>query len=177
MPFKRSYWVLPGKFLAGKIPSSQAPEKIKENVKGLVSLKIDYVINLTEPNEMTFAGKPFNDYAPTLLELAKEHNHKVEILRMPIRDLSIPTIEFMKEILDKIDNILQAGNSVYVHCWGGVGRTGTVVGCFMQRHGYTNADNVFPMIEYLKRTTDLVERASPETEEQREFVRNWKKGM
>ena len=26
---------------------------------------------------------------------------------------------------------------VYVHCWGGIGRTGTVVGCWLVRHGMT----------------------------------------
>lgn len=32
-------------------------------------------------------------------------------------------------ILDAIDARLEAGKSVYVHCWGGIGRTDTVAGC------------------------------------------------
>ncbi|MCS6796624.1 MAG: dual specificity protein phosphatase family protein [Raineya sp.] len=177
IPFERSYWVLPGRFLAGRIPSSQNIHKIEDNVKGLVRLKIDYVINLTEPTEQTFEGKLLNDYTPTLLALAQQAQHQVEVMRMPIKDLSVPSVEFMKRILDTIDGIVQAGKSVYVHCWGGVGRTGTVVGCFLQRHGYTDSHTVLPMIEYLKRTTDLVHRLSPETDEQRAFVCNWQKGM
>ena len=27
------------------------------------------------------------------------------------------------------------GDVVYLHCWGGVGRTGTIVGCWLARHG------------------------------------------
>ncbi|MBA3406233.1 MAG: dual specificity protein phosphatase family protein [Gemmatimonadaceae bacterium] len=33
-----------------------------------------------------------------------------------------------------------SGHSIYVHCWGGVGRTGTVVGCYIVRHGRTGDD-------------------------------------
>ena len=32
------------------------------------------------------------------------------------------------------------GRKVYVHCWGGVGRTGTVVGCYLVRQGEREAD-------------------------------------
>ena len=38
-------------------------------------------------------------------------------------------------MLDTIDQALAAGHTMYVHCWGGVGRTGTVVGCHLVRHG------------------------------------------
>jgi len=31
---------------------------------------------------------------------------------------------------------------VYVHCWAGRGRTGTVVGCYLKRHGIAEDTNV-----------------------------------
>ena len=31
----------------------------------------------------------------------------------------------MQEILDAVDRALAAGRNVYLHCWGGIGRTGT----------------------------------------------------
>jgi protein-tyrosine phosphatase len=37
--------------------------------------------------------------------------------------------ELMTTILDAIDESMTAGKPVYVHCWGGMGRTGTVIGC------------------------------------------------
>ena len=36
-----------------------------------------------------------------------------------------------------VDDALGEGRTVYVHCWGGIGRTGTVVGCWLVRHGLT----------------------------------------
>ena len=40
----------------------------------------------------------------------------------------------MLAVLDAIDIALCEGHGVYIHCWGGVGRTGTVVGCWLKRH-------------------------------------------
>ena len=58
--------------------------------------------------------------------------------RHPIRDLSVPrSPQDMASILDALDEALEGGRNVYVHCWGGVGRTGTVVGCWLVRHGLT----------------------------------------
>ena len=104
--------------------------------------------------------------------------------RYPIRDVYIPTEELMVEILDAIDDDLASGHNVYVHCWGGVGRTGTVVGCWLIRHGYATADDVLEMISDL-RIGDAGRgpnagrgetRESPETLEQVDFVVGWEHG-
>ncbi|NJN80266.1 MAG: hypothetical protein HC797_07245 [Anaerolineales bacterium] len=44
----------------------------------------------------------------------------------------------MKNILDTIDNEIENGNPVYVHCWGGVGRTGITAACYLIRHGLSH---------------------------------------
>lgn len=41
----------------------------------------------------------------------------------------------MREILGLIDEAMAADRPVYVHCWGGVGRTGTVIGCHIAQRG------------------------------------------
>ena len=43
----------------------------------------------------------------------------------------------MAGLLDAIDTAMRDGKTVYLHCWGGVGRTGNVVGCSLVRHGHT----------------------------------------
>jgi hypothetical protein len=35
LPFPKSYWVIPGKFLAGAYPGSADPEEAKEKIKAL----------------------------------------------------------------------------------------------------------------------------------------------
>ena len=76
--------------------------------------------------------------------------------------------------LDAIDEALDAGRNVYVHCWGGIGRTGTVVGCWLVRHGMTGDE---ALAEIAERWRGMEKRyrhpRSPQTAQQRAYVRNW----
>ncbi|MBI2334113.1 MAG: dual specificity protein phosphatase family protein, partial [Chloroflexi bacterium] len=95
--------------------------------------------------------------------------------RFAIRDHGVPSEQTMTLILDTIDAAIQSGSPVYVHCWGGVGRTGIVVGCYLVRHGMS-AEKALERVNALYKTRPhnyfLVR--SPETEEQADFVRNWR---
>jgi protein-tyrosine phosphatase len=48
--------------------------------------------------------------------------------------------DHLAEILSAIDRRISEGGAVYLHCWGGVGRTGLVVACWLQEHGRTPDD-------------------------------------
>ena len=170
-PFERSYWVLINRLIAGEIPAANNEDESKVKLAGLVRINTKVVINLMEQDERNRQGQLFFDYSPFL-----EQNN-VTTYRIPIKDLSVPSVEKMAEILNFIDLSSSQDKIVYVHCWGGVGRTGTVVGCYMMRHGMANSNNVFDTIDYLKRTTSIANRVSPETIEQREFVLEWRKNQ
>jgi hypothetical protein len=75
-----------------------------------------------------------------------------------------------------LDAALAAGETVYLHCWGGTGRTGTAVGCHLVRHGMSG-DQALQQIKDWLYDTPKRGRSSPETTEQRRLVLNWKKGM
>ena len=80
----------------------------------------------------------------------------------------------MTTILDAIDSSLDAGEPVYVHCWGGVGRTGTAIGCWLLRHGLAEPSNVLDVLTHLrKQDQERRHRMSPETGEQQRFVKQW----
>lgn len=176
IPFERSYWVLPNKLLAGEIPSAKTESSKLEKIQGLLNCNIDVVINLMEEIEVDYKDEIIEDYSPILIKEAAKLNRKVEVFRFAIEDLSLPTEQQMSNIIDFIDDRIANGHKVYVHCWGGVGRTGTVIGCYLIRHGYAKPDNVIETINYLKRTTSISERDSPETEEQIQFVLGWTRG-
>jgi protein-tyrosine phosphatase len=73
-----------------------------------------------------------------------------------------------------IDAELQAGKKIYLHCWGGIGRTGTTVGCYLVRGGKTGEDALRQLAEWWKSVPkSFYHQHSPETYEQMEFVRNW----
>jgi protein-tyrosine phosphatase len=81
----------------------------------------------------------------------------------------------MKAILDHIDRAITYEKMVYVHCWGGIGRTGTVVGCYLVRHGLSGPE-ALERLQILRRETAKWWRSSPETDEQRAMILSWQIG-
>jgi protein-tyrosine phosphatase len=84
---------------------------------------------------------------------------------MAISDLSVPPVDHLHEILALIDRCISDGSPAYVHCWGGIGRTGTVIGCWLTRHGFTGEAALEHIAKLRERTPDGYRR-SPETAEQ-----------
>jgi protein-tyrosine phosphatase len=80
--------------------------------------------------------------------------------------------------VNAIDAALDNKQVVYVHCWGGIGRTGTVVGCYLVRHGMTGQE-ALAEIKRLRRNLPFTDRirSSPETDAQKQMVLNWKNGQ
>jgi len=175
-PFDRSYWVIPGKLLAGYYPGDRQRDLMVEKLRGLLNCGIRSVINLMEPDERDHEGRPFVDYGPVLKRMA-DGAAPITCHRMPVQDLNIPTAIFMIQILDTIDASLHEDQPVYVHCWGGRGRTGTVVGCWLARHGIAEGEGVLEKIKELRRTDAKAHWPSPEMPDQVRMVLSWKKGQ
>ena len=168
-PSPNSYWVRPGRFGAGEYPGARDSGQAAQKIKGLFDAGIDHFIDLTELGELV----PYDEIAE---QIAGFLGLQVGWERHPIPDLSVPrTREHMTSILDAIDDALSASKTVYVHCWGGVGRTGTVVGCWLGRHGHSG-DEALRTIAQRWQHMEKAHRIprSPETREQRDYVSNWK---
>jgi len=173
VPFPRSYWVIPGKLLAGYYPGSKDPKEAATKLTALINSGIRHVINLMEPDERDFTGHLFVPYADIMESIAAKMGVSVTFDQLPIKDLSVPTERHMTRILNQIDLCIKHGKPVYVHCLGGIGRTGTVVGCYLVRHGLATGKNVLEMIRNLRKDTEDSGRESPETSEQRGMVVGW----
>lgn len=154
---------------AGEYPGSRDPVEAARRLRTFLEAGIDYFIDLTESEE------GLEPYAKTAEEEASRLGLSVGWKRHPIVDGSVPRSPAqMAMVLDVIDDALDRGRTVYVHCWGGVGRTGTVVGCWLVRHGHTGDAALRQIAGWWKG----VEKSwripnSPETCEQEEYVRRW----
>jgi protein-tyrosine phosphatase len=95
--------------------------------------------------------------------------YTVEYHRFPISDFGVPSFAKMNELLDMLDAALQSGHAVFVHCWAGVGRTGTVIGCYLVRHGMTGAQALARLVTLRSGLADA-SRRSPESEAQCQMV-------
>jgi protein-tyrosine phosphatase len=174
IPFPRSYWVTPGNLLAGAYPGSPYLEEARENMAGLVQCGIRRIINLMEPDETDNFGKLFTSYEEIYRKLGAEKGMDVSMVRRPIRDFDVPTPELMASIVGEINRFIELGLPVYVHCWGGRGRTGTVIGCWLVNQGLTGQE-ALDRIRWLRQDEPTWYKHSPETENQVRMVLNWRK--
>jgi protein-tyrosine phosphatase len=159
------YWVEPGLLLAGDFPGAADDVSTRAKLGGLLDCGIRTFVDLTESYELW----PYED---VLLDLARERRLAVTYRRKTIGDLDVPSREFLREILSTIRSSITDGAPVYVHCRGGVGRTGTVVGCWLIERGQSGTD----VVEAIGRLRENVRKRSwpsPETRKQVEFVRQW----
>jgi hypothetical protein len=169
----RSYPVIPNHLYAGEIPSSINDHEFQLKIQYLKELGITHIINLTEINEQNFKGIPlrkYTDYAEMQFSMS---GMELNCFRFPIKDLDIPTITHMRTVINAINEAIHEGGKVYVHCWGGIGRTGTVIGCYLIEHGILLNHTAVPFIEFLKRNTAIKNRQSPETTDQVNYILRW----
>jgi len=153
-PFPRSYWVIPGKFLAGCYPGAKDPKEATTKLTALINSGIRHVIKLMGPDETDHSGHRFVPYADLMESIAAKMGISVTFDQLPIKDLSVPAEHHMTRILNQIDLCIKHGKTVYVHCLGGIGRTGTVVGCYLVLHGLATGKNVLDMIRELRNVTN-----------------------
>ncbi len=162
-PISGSYWVNSDKLIAGPYPAPWfVLGNMRRDLQPLLDAGVTYFLDLTEEGEV-------RAYAPTLEKEAEAHEIEVVHQRMAIVDMDVPSIEFMREILDTLDVAVDAGHTVYVHCLGGIGRTGTVVGCWLVRHGMAGEAALQEIVRLRDGRTN-----SPQTPEQFEMVRAWR---
>src|SRR5438128_1987093 len=80
----------------------------------------------------------------------------------------------MAATLDALDAARAQGHTVYLHCWGGVGRTGTVAGCYLVRHGVPGDLALRTIVQQFGATAKgRTGRAAPETPSQERFILGW----
>ena len=167
LPISESYWVEPGRFLAGEYPGHFEAEKARRRIDALIEAGFDTIIDLTRPNETT-------PYLRLLHDEAQAYEVEVQYHRFAIGDFGLPTPALMKSILDRIEASLHAGRKVYLHCWGGIGRTGTTVGCYLVRRGLTGEEALRQLATWWRGVPkSRIHPHSPETPEQAAFIRDW----
>jgi hypothetical protein len=176
-PFPRSYWVVPGRLLGGYYPGERDLDDAEAKLLPLLASGLRTFVNLMEADETGWDGQPFTPYERRLVELGAERGIEVDCWRFPIRDVTAPPRETAVLILDAIDASLYARRPVYVHCRGGIGRTGAIVGCCLVRHGLATGGDVIDRIRDLRRAhPEARRREFPQCLEQREIVTTWTEG-
>ncbi|CAF1340909.1 unnamed protein product [Rotaria sordida] len=168
-PTDYSHWVIPKLLLASAYPGERDPNAHKLLVRNIINAGVQVVVNIMEIEEC----KTFTPYKDLMLELAKEANREIEFISFPIRDQSVHqdnqrVLDFCLELCDRI----KRGQVVLVHCWGGHGRTGTIISIIIGILFNLNSEEAISMNRRLHdqriRTNGI---PSPETKSQLDQIR------
>ncbi|KAJ3727249.1 protein-tyrosine phosphatase-like protein [Lentinula guzmanii] len=170
-PIPNSYWATP-LLLACEYPwSPKNPYKPK--LDALLKAGVRTFIDLTECGEL----KPYSNILCGRATLLGIDPSTIEYYNFPIRDRSLPqSVEYMNSVLDVLRDNQVRGRISAVHCRGGIGRTGMVIGCWLVQSGIAkDGDEALHIIAKEWSTVEKCKRFphSPETGPQFEFVQRW----
>ncbi|MBR3455373.1 MAG: DUF1810 family protein [Bacteroidaceae bacterium] len=158
-PITNSYKVNEQIF-AGEYPRNKDLESSQTKLKQFETFGITHFIDLTEEGELG----AYSD----MLHPGATH------LRFPIRDVSVPkSMEGVHKLVDYIIDTVSSDPSakVYIHCWGGVGRTGLIVGCLLAQLCKLDYKDALSKLEELFNDCPKSEyRTTPETADQHQFI-------
>lgn len=169
-PIPNSYWATP-LLLACEYP--WCPGVAKQKIEALLAAGVRTFIDLTEVNELLAYGSYLSARAEAM------GLTDIEYHRFPIADRSLPeSIEYMRNILKVLKNNERRGRITAVHCRGGIGRTGMVIGCWLVESAIAcDGEEALRMIGKEWQTVEKCRRfpTSPETGPQFDFVRSWRR--
>ena len=160
-PLHQCYYV-GGTLFAGEYPGGKYVELAESKLKRMHHFGVRHFVDLTEEGEL----RPYRQLLP----------NDTTYLRFPIRDVDVPkSIEVVHQLIDKMENLMKQDGFTYIHCWGGVGRTGTIVACYEARQMKepTLEKALTAMRSRFSNMPKASHRKSPETQEQIDFVRQF----
>jgi protein-tyrosine phosphatase len=163
-----AYWAEPGKILAGEYPWGVSPgdedaEEHRGKLELLADAGIETIFDLTSEGERI-------SYAERWREIGEERKRPLRRSHYPIADGEALDPEEFAAIIAELERELAANRKVYIHCFGGRGRTGTLVGIWYVSIGRT-ADEALALIAEARRGTKKEHQSSPETEVQIDAIR------
>ncbi|KAI0697931.1 protein-tyrosine phosphatase-like protein [Cerioporus squamosus] len=159
-PIPNSYWATP--YLVAcefpycpLTPAQMTRKHTKQKLDALLLAGVRTFIDLTEPHEL------FPTY------------------NFPIRDRSLPdSVDLVRRVMGVLRDNEERGRISAVHCRGGIGRTGLIVGCWLVECGIAkDGDDALRMIAEEWKNVEKCKRypLSPETGPQHEYVRTFER--
>lgn len=165
-PLKQSYQVTKHLW-AGEYPGDKNGECAKDKLNRMMQFGVRCFFDLTEEGELI----PYKDLLPSY----------VSYVRFPVRDVCVP--QNIEDVRQLVKNILKKSDGthgeVYVHCWGGVGRTGTIIACLIAEE--MESPTLEKVLGELRKRFAMMPksayRQTPETKEQEHFVQQYIENM
>jgi len=152
---------------AGEYPGDKDKRVAAQKVQQIVSFGVRHFVDLTEEGELV-------PYAHLLPPGVSYH-------RFPIRDCDVPSsIEEAAYIVSRIYHLCTSFDGyVYLHCWGGVGRTGMMVACYLaETMEHPTYEAVMARLrKNFSMMPKAAHRVTPDTHRQELFIQDYVAGV
>ncbi|MEW5309729.1 MAG: hypothetical protein WDW38_001591 [Sanguina aurantia] len=147
-PTPWSNWVIPGRVIAGAYPASLDDAETERILSTMLELGMNTFVclqaevNINTPEHAWRAGhglRPYIKDAQKILSKAHETGspritqQKIDFLHLPIIDGNVTTDSALNRLAEDVMERVVRGEKLYIHCWGGHGRTGTLVAVMLGR--------------------------------------------
>lgn len=168
-PLNQSYEVCAcggGIIYAGEYPGDKEDEIAKRKIARMCHFGIRHFIDLTEEGELC----PYNHLLPK----------GTTYIRFPVQNYGVPmSIEDAQRLLLRVEELKKLDGYVYLHCRDGVGRTGTIVACYIAQ--YWNDPDLKNALDTLRghfsKMPKSAYRKTPETNAQINFIERFIKAQ
>ena len=158
-PLYQSFFLHAINVFAGEYPGDKNEATAKMKIQQMIHFGVRHFVDLTEEGEL----RPYAHLLP----------EGTTYMRFPIRDCGVPkSIDAVHRIVDRISELSNRNDGyVYIHCWGGVGRTGIIVACYLARDNFDETMKV--LRSCFSQMPKSAHRVMPDTKEQEEFIRKF----
>lgn len=148
------------RIFAGEYPVRDWNQGVRmQQIRHFTGFGITDFIDLTVPGEMP----PYQQFLPSG---AVRHS-------FPVPNRGVPeSVDAVAALLRKISDILDGSPEarIYIHCHGGVGRTGTIVSCYYVGKGMSGEEAIALMRRRYATNPNSAWIVAPETQAQIDFI-------
>ena len=189
---KDASWLIPGYVLCGSYPGACPGRPQHNDLAQVRDTGVSTFVCLQEELPPQDAPWPENG-VPNLSERAKfaagnflnyrsAAGEDASYVHFGLPDLSVcESLDSLDEIVCDLRKRIEAGDKLYIHCWGGRGRTGLIAACLLgSLYGDMDAEEALQRVQCyydlrqpLARDFSAARKTSPETDEQKNQVRDW----
>lgn len=173
IPINESYWVEPGRLLAGEHPGHWEERVMRRKLCSLLDAGVRVFIDLSAPAD------GIQPYRAILEKLCSERGIHAEYRNEPLAPDTLPKYaDEVLYILNVIREALDAGERIYVHCSDGVDRTGMVMGCWLVEQGLDPESALDELgRRFAMMSKSRIYRSTPANALHAEWVENWVPGL
>eukprot|EP00884_Botryococcus_braunii_P010045 jgi/Botrbrau1/19041/Bobra.0100s0068.2 len=138
-----SNWVVKDRVLAGAFPGSVCDDDtdqllvrlLRLGINVFVCLQLEVDLNTQESQWRNGTSlRPYFQDLKKILQTGRVRNaRRAEFIHLPIEDGGVAPDDSMDMLANMCLQRIKDGDKLYIHCWGGHGRTGTLVALLLAR--------------------------------------------